>query len=173
MFRTVALPLAVLALAACTRAASPLGSISSAQPFDLNGSSVPVAGVPAWPVTAGDVVATHSAPATIEFLDGSRVILAEDSKASIAAKAGKSVLRFPQGPGEYSLAAHPSLSIFVRDKQTAVKSTNGRFVPACAGGGGGDNHKPPDHHPPQPPKPPSPSPDVVSEHSNPASRDSR
>ena len=156
MFRTVALALAVLARAACTRAASPLGSISSAQPFDLNGSSVPVAGVPAGPVTAGDVVATHSAPATIDFLDGSRVILAEDSKASIEAKAGKSVLRFLQGSGEYSLAAHPSLSVFVLDKQAAVKSTNGRFVPACVGGGG-NQHKPPDHHHPTPPPPPPPS----------------
>jgi hypothetical protein len=156
MLRTVALPLALLALAACTWAASPLGSISSAQPFDLNGSSVPVAGVPAWPVAAGDVITTHSAPATIEFLDGSRVILAEDSKASIEAKAGKSVLRFLQGSGEYNLAVHPSLSVFVLDKQAAVKSTNGRFVPVCVGGGG-DQHKPPDHHHPTPPPPPPPS----------------
>jgi len=137
--------------AASLWAASPLGSISSAQPFDLNGSSVPVAGVPAWPVDAGDVVATHSAPATIDFLDGSRVILAEDSKASIEAKAGKSVLRFLEGSGEYSLAAHPSLSVFVLDKQAAVKSTNGRFVPACVGGGG---FKPPDHNHHNPPPPP-------------------
>jgi hypothetical protein len=156
MLRTVALPLAPLALAACLWAASPLGSVSSAQPFDLNGSSVPVAGVPTWPVAAGDVITTHSAPATIEFLDGSRVILAEDSKASIEAKAGKSVLRFLQGSGEYNLAAHPSLSVFVLDKQAAVKSTNGRFVPVCVGGGG-DHHKPPDHHHPTPPPPPPPS----------------
>jgi ferric-dicitrate binding protein FerR (iron transport regulator) len=76
-------------------------------------------------VAAGDVVTTHSAPATIEFLDGSRVILAEDSKASIEAKAGRSLLRFLQGSGEYNLSAHPSLSVFVLDKQAAAKSTNG------------------------------------------------
>jgi hypothetical protein len=44
----------------------------------------------------------------------------------------------------------------VLDKQAAVKSTNGRFVPVCVGGGG-DQHKPPDHHHPTPPPPPPPS----------------
>jgi hypothetical protein len=152
MLKLVALPL----LAACLWAASPLGSISSAEPFDLNGSSVQVAGVPSWPIAAGDVISTHSAPATIQFLDGSRVILAEDSKASVEAKAGKSVFRFLAGSGEYNLSAHPSLSVFVLDKQAAVKSTNGRFVLACVGGGG-DDHGGRGHHPSKPPKPPHPS----------------
>jgi len=52
-------------------------------------------------VVAGDVVAPRSAPATVGFLDGSRVFLAENSKASIEAKAAKSLFRFLQGSGEY------------------------------------------------------------------------
>jgi hypothetical protein len=136
VLKIITLSFAVFGLAACTWAASPLGSASSTQPFDLNGSTVPMAGVPSWPVAAGDVIATHSAPATIEFRDGSRVVLAENSQARIEAKAGKSVFRLLQGSGEYSLAAHPSLSVFVLDKQVTLRSTNGRLVPFCEGGGG-------------------------------------
>jgi len=112
VLRTAALPLELFALAACMWAASPLGSVSSAQPFDLNGANVPVAGVPTWPVAAGDVIATHSAPATIKFCDGSRVVLAENSRARLEGKAGKSVFRLLQGSGEYGLAAHHALSRF-------------------------------------------------------------
>ena len=67
---------ATAALAACTWAASPLGSASDTQPFRLNGPTVPRAGGPSWPIAAGDVIVTHSAPATIVFPDGSRVVLA-------------------------------------------------------------------------------------------------
>jgi hypothetical protein len=155
MLRTVVFPLAIVALTVCTWAAAPLGSVSSPQPFDLNGSNVPVAGVPTWPVGAGDVIATHSAPATIEFSDGSRVILAENSEAKIEAKGGKCVLRLLQGSGEYSLAAHPSLSIFVLNKEVSVGSTNGQLVAFCVGGGKGHTWPP---WKPNPPKPPYPSP---------------
>jgi hypothetical protein len=157
MLRIVALSLSILALAVCTWAASPVGSVSSAQPFDLNGANIPVAGVPMWPIAAGDLIATHSAPATIEFRDGSRVILAENSEAKIEAKGGKSVLRLLQGSGECSLAAHPSLSVFVLNKEVPVRSTNGQPVRFCVGGGGGPEPPEPPY-PPTPPKPPSPSP---------------
>lgn len=148
---------AIFALAACMWAASPLGSVTSAQSFDLNGcSNVPVAGIPNWPVAAGDTIATHSAPATIEFRDGSRVILAENSTAKIEAKAGQSILRLLQGSGEYSLAAHPVLSVFVLNKAATTKSANGELIPFCVGPGSG--HKPPPPPPPPPPRPPHPSP---------------
>lgn len=148
---------AFFALAACMWAASPLGSLSSAQSFDLNGcSNVPVAGVPNWPVTAGDTIATHSAPATIQFRDGSRVILAENSTAKLEAKSGQSVLRLLQGSGEYTLASHPALSIFVLGQRVTAKSANGQPVPFCVGGG--REPKPPKRpvNPPAPPPHPSP-----------------
>jgi hypothetical protein len=51
MSKIITLPFAVFALAGCTWAASPLGSASSTQPLDLNGSAV-----------AADVIVTYSAP---------------------------------------------------------------------------------------------------------------
>src|SRR5664280_1248806 len=75
MLKTVALPLAVLALALCAWAAIPVGRVSSSQPFEMNGAIVPVEGVPSWPLSVGDVIVTHSAPATVIFRGGSQVIL--------------------------------------------------------------------------------------------------
>jgi hypothetical protein len=138
VLKIIALVFAIVALAACMWAASPLGSASSTQPFDLNGATVPLAGVPSWPVAAGDVIVTHSAPATIVFRDGSRVVMAETSKAKIEAQGGKSVFRLLEGSGKYSLASRPSLSIFVVDRQVTLRSTNGRLVLFCDDRGGGD-----------------------------------
>jgi hypothetical protein len=100
MLKLVALPL----LAVSLWAASPLGSISSAQPFDLNGSSVPVAGVHSWPIAAGDVIVTHSAPATVTFRGGSQVILEPNSELKIEFKDKKPIVRLLHGSGKYFLA---------------------------------------------------------------------
>jgi hypothetical protein len=116
VLKVIALPIAIVALAACSWAASPLGAVSSTQPFDLNGATAPTAGVPTWPVAAGDVIATHSAPATIVFRDGSRVVVAENSKVKIESQDRKPVLRLLQGSGNYTLAPKPSLALFVLEK---------------------------------------------------------
>jgi hypothetical protein len=114
-------PIAIFALAVCTWAASPIASVSSTQPFDLNGTTAPTAGVPTWPVAAGDVIATHGAPATIVFRDGSRVVVAGNSKVKIESKDRKPVLRLLQGSGKYTLAAKPNLALFVLEKPAITK----------------------------------------------------
>jgi hypothetical protein len=131
VLKIIAFVFAIAAFAACMWAASPLGSASSTQPFDLNGSTVPLAGVPSWPVAAGDVIVTHGAPATILFRDGSRVVLAESSKARIEAQGGKSVFRLLEGAGKYSLAVRPSLSVFVLNRPATAKSSGKGFIPLC------------------------------------------
>jgi hypothetical protein len=55
---------------ACSIRRSRRQSVSSSQPFHLNGAIVPVAGIASWPLFAGDHVVTHSAPA-IALLRGS------------------------------------------------------------------------------------------------------
>ena len=64
-------------------AAQPVATVTSSSAFELQGHTVNVAGVPSWPVAAGDVVATHSATATIQLRDGSRLTLLEGSKLRI------------------------------------------------------------------------------------------
>ena len=68
MLKTIALAFVItVAPALCAWGATPLGRVSSSQPFDLNGAIVPVAGIASWPLFAGDRVVTHSAPATVVF----------------------------------------------------------------------------------------------------------
>jgi hypothetical protein len=104
MLKTVALSLAVLALALCAWAVIPVGRVSSSQPFEMNGAMVPVEGVPSWPLSAGDVIVTHSAPATVIFRGGSQVILEPNSTLKIEFKDKKPVIRLLHGSGKYYLA---------------------------------------------------------------------
>jgi len=102
MRKLMAFPIALTLLATGVWAAAPLGSISSSQPFELNGATVAVAGIPSWPVNAGDVIATHSAPATIVFRDGRRFVLAENTRLKIEAdKHKKTLLTLLSGSGKY------------------------------------------------------------------------
>src|ERR1019366_378162 len=83
MRKLFTLPLVAVALVLCTWAATPLGRISSSQPFERNGATVPVGGVASWPLFAGDVIVTHSAPATIVFRGGNRIVLEPNSELKI------------------------------------------------------------------------------------------
>jgi hypothetical protein len=95
-------PLGIPLLAACVWASAPLGSVSSSQPFELNGATVSVAGIPAWPVKAGDVIVTHSAPATIVFHDGRRFVMAENTRLKIEVdKHKRPLLTLLAGTGKY------------------------------------------------------------------------
>jgi hypothetical protein len=69
-------------------AAQPVATVTSSAAFELQGHEVNVAGVPSWPVAAGDVVATHSAPATIQLREGARITLLEDSRVRIESTTG-------------------------------------------------------------------------------------
>ncbi|MGA2721448.1 MAG: hypothetical protein ABSG79_03450 [Bryobacteraceae bacterium] len=96
--------LILLVLALCSWAATPVGRVSSSQPFEMNGSMVPVGGVPSWPLFPGDVILTHSGPATVIFRGGSRIILEPNSELGIEVKDKKPVVRLLHGSGKYFLA---------------------------------------------------------------------
>lgn len=85
VLRVFVLLLGVLLLGSSTlvMAAQPVASVTSSAMFELQGHNVNVAGVPSWPVAAGDVVATRSAPATIQLREGARITLLEDSRVRI------------------------------------------------------------------------------------------
>jgi hypothetical protein len=89
---------------ACSIRRSRRQSLSGSQPFDLNGAIVPVAGIASWPLFAGDHVVTHSAPATVVFRGGSRIVLEPNSELKIDAKDRKPVIALLRGSGKYSLA---------------------------------------------------------------------
>src|ERR1017187_7073371 len=70
-------------------AAQPVATITSSSAFELQGHEVNVAGVPSWPIAAGDAVATHSAPATIHLREGSRITLLAGSRVRIDSTSGE------------------------------------------------------------------------------------
>lgn len=71
------------ALAGLGQAASPEATVTSETPFRLRGAFVPVAGVPSWPLLAGDEIATDRSAAAIRFSDGSSVTLRQNSTARL------------------------------------------------------------------------------------------
>ena len=79
MTRLLTRHLITVALALCAWGATPLARVSGSQPFELNGAIVPVAGIASWPLFAADRVVTHSAPATVVFRGGSRIVLEPNS----------------------------------------------------------------------------------------------
>ena len=55
---------------AWAEAASPVGTVSSREPFVLQGVTVPVVGSTSWPAMEGDVIETKTAPAEVRLKDG-------------------------------------------------------------------------------------------------------
>jgi len=105
-----------LLVVAVALAAGPVGSISSKDAFRLRGKSVPVAGVPSWPLMAGDELATDQGPATLQFRDGSRVVLGKASKAKLEDSEGVLVLRLLEGSMKYTMAPKSSMRILAADR---------------------------------------------------------
>jgi FecR-like protein len=102
-------------------AASPVGTISSSSPFLLRGASVPVAGVPSWPVAAGDEFATDVGPATLNLRDGSRVTLGKNSRAKLEAEGDGVALRLLSGAMLVVTSPKSTLRVFRMDKVVSVK----------------------------------------------------
>jgi hypothetical protein len=136
-------------LGAALAAAAPVATISSAEPFQLRGASVPVRGVPDWPLSAGDEIATGAAPAMISFADGSRVYLNSHTRAKLQVTGKQNVLRLMQGDLAYKVSKNSLVSVaglnreplpgdsseglLSIDNQAAVWAPKG-FNPAAAGG---------------------------------------
>src|SRR5947207_680372 len=72
-------------------AQTPIATVSSGESFEVDGVKVPVAGLPSWPLMAGDVISTGEAPAVISLGDQGRVVLNKNSK-----------MQLQSGPGEPS-----------------------------------------------------------------------
>lgn len=94
-------------------AATPVGVIRSSETFQLRGVPVSVAGVPSWPVVAGDDIATRGSQAFVSFRDGSRITLDQKSKAKIEEDG---TFRLLEGTMWYKLAAGSTLRMASQSK---------------------------------------------------------
>jgi hypothetical protein len=72
-----------LAVAVCSAAGS-VASVTSAQPFTVDGVQLSNPGVTSWPLINNDEVSTASGAALVTFRDGSAVKLAPQSRVRLA-----------------------------------------------------------------------------------------
>ena len=92
-------------------AASSVGTITSAEPFLLSGTRVPVAGIPNWPVLEGDDVVMASSPGLIIFRDGTRVYLLPNSKIKISADQQGTLVRLEDGGLAYKFSNNSRVNL--------------------------------------------------------------
>src|ERR1035441_6283646 len=72
--------------AASAFAATPVASVTSSADFQLSGANVIAAGVPSWPLMAGDTVVAGTSAARIRFVDGTLVTLGSRAKITVQEK---------------------------------------------------------------------------------------
>ena len=74
---------------AWAEAASPVGTVSSREPFVLQGVTVPVVGSTSWPAMEGDVIETKTASAEIRLKDGTRIFVPQGARVVVSSSLQK------------------------------------------------------------------------------------
>jgi hypothetical protein len=100
---------------------APVATVSSPEPFSLNGRSVTVSGVTEMPLAVGSEVATSSAPAVLFFVDGSSVKLAAGSRARLIGSEAQPKLVLLAGSLDYKLVLGSNLSVTNLDLERKPK----------------------------------------------------
>jgi hypothetical protein len=97
--------LLTLALSWLCLAQSPVATVSGNAGFKLRGVPVPPY-VTSWPVFPGDTITTGNSAVTIRMPDGSRVTLASNSQATLAANGSSLNVKLGQGGASYNIPAN-------------------------------------------------------------------
>jgi len=109
-------------------AASPVGTITSAESFVLNGAAVPVAGVPQWPVATGDEVAMARSCGLLVFKDGSRIFLIPNTRIKVEANGRRTVVRLLDGGLAYKMGEKAVVDLAaLEEKALPEGSAEGRL----------------------------------------------
>jgi hypothetical protein len=115
--------------AASLYAGSDVATVTSGDPFSLNGATMPVQGISSWPVVAGDEISASAGAATVSFAAGSKVTLAKGAKARIETRGKKKVVRLVEGTGWYSAPASSELLLYAANQpQNVAPGTQGTFA---------------------------------------------
>jgi hypothetical protein len=101
---------------------SPIATISSAEPFTLDGRAVAVIGITEVPLTVGNEVATSTAPAVLFFADGSSVKLAASSRAKLTGSEAQPKLVLLAGSLDYKVVLGSNLSVTNLDLERKTRS---------------------------------------------------
>lgn len=102
----------LLISAAAMFAQGQIATASSSEPFQLHGALVkPGQGVPFWPVMSGDLIQAGTEPVTIRFRDGSTIILAAGSDATLTLDGTTPVFNLTAGSAEYQLRTSSTIEL--------------------------------------------------------------
>jgi len=105
-----------------TFAATPIATITSAEPFELDGHSVNTPGVSSFPVVVGDTVATNRGAAVLVFSDGSAMKLGSNSSVRIAGVEAKPKVVLLAGALDYKIVPGSKLSVTNLDSERKLGS---------------------------------------------------
>ena len=118
----------ILLLGRTAMAFSPVATVSSPEPFTLDGRSVTVAGVTSVPLGVGSEVATSTAPALLFFADGSSVKLAAGSRAKLTGSETAPKVILLAGSLDYKVVLGSNLSVTSLDLERKSKPVAGRAM---------------------------------------------
>jgi hypothetical protein len=127
------------ALAMCSPAPDPVATLTSGGAFKVKGVKISAAGVPDWPLAAGDVISTLDSNAVIKFTDGSRVTIARQTSALIEKTQAGIRVRLQKGSMSFRLARAGKTEVSGLDLPAVprteggltVNGTNAWFFPAA------------------------------------------
>ncbi len=127
-FQRSAFLLGVIAFSAF--AAKPIATITSAEPFALDGHPVNTPGVSSFPVVVGDTVATAKGPAVLVFPDGSAMKLGSNSSVRIAGVEASPKVVLLAGALDYKIVPGSSLSVTNLDAERKLGSAPAASSPS-------------------------------------------
>jgi hypothetical protein len=128
MNRVVIVMVGILALGASLAAKGPMATASSGAAFELRGAMLtPGEGVPAWPLMAGDLIKAGSAPVTLTFADGSRVMLEPKSVAQMRLQGQTPVFDLEGGGAQFSLISISAVKLTALGRSVTPTDLTGRF----------------------------------------------
>lgn len=110
---------------------SPIATVTSAEPFTLNGNSVATnSGITSMPLEVGSEVGTLTAPVVLFFGDGSSVKLAASSRAKLAGSDAQPKLILLAGSLDYKVVLGSKLSVTNLDLERTTKRAGLSVRPA-------------------------------------------
>lgn len=109
---------------------TPIATVSSAEPFTVNGRAITPSDTKTWPLEVGNEIATSTAPAVLFFPDGSSVKLAKSSRAQLTGTDSQLKLILLSGSLDYKVVLGSNLSVTNLDVERQMKRRAPSVSPA-------------------------------------------
>ena len=116
-----------------------IATVSSPAEFQLRDAQIkPGQGVPSWPALDGDKITAGNSPVLFTFGNGSTILLAPHSEASVGMAGERPVFRLLCGSANYSLKTIAAITLMAHDKVVVPSQVQGSYKVdgGCDVGGG-------------------------------------